>query len=335
VARPSESTLTHPAQLAGRTVVVRRSSSYWQTLQALRRRGIRLRLEAAPEELETEEIIDSVASGAYDLTVADSHILAIQRSWLDDVRGVMALTDSVPHGWAVRENQPELLAAIDSFIHQEYRGRFYNLLHRRYFGNPARIRRETAGRPTRTGRISPFDSLFQVFADRYDFDWRLIAAQAYQESQFNPRARSFAGALGLMQVLPRTGREMGIDSLRVPAHGIRAGVMYLNWLRDQLPDSVTGGDRIWFALAAYNAGWGHLMDARRLARALGRDPDVWFGSLDAVMPLLARARYHRRARYGYCHCGQPVRYVRDIRLRYQAYVAATADSPVAGRAGRG
>lgn len=331
VARPADSTLTRPAQLAGRTVVVRRSSSYWPTLQALRRRGIRLRLQEAPEELETEEIIDSVASGAYDLTVADSHILAIERSWRDDVRGVMALTDSVPHGWAVRQDQPNLLAAIDTFIHQEYRGRFYNLLYRGYFRNPARIRRETVDRPTRTGRISPYDSLFQVFAHRHDFDWRLIAAQAYQESQFNPRARSFAGALGLMQVLPRTAREMGIDSLRLPSHGVRAGVEYLAWLRDQLPESVSGGDRIWFALAAYNAGWGHLMDARRLARSLGRDPDTWFGSLDAVMPLLARPAYHTRARYGYCHCSQPVRYVRDIRLRYQAYVAATTDGPVAGR----
>ncbi|MEJ2216050.1 MAG: transporter substrate-binding domain-containing protein [Gemmatimonadota bacterium] len=331
VARPADSTLTRPQQLAGRTVVVRRSSSYWPTLQALRKRGVRLQLKAAPEELETEEIVDSVASGAYDLTVADSHILAIERSWRDDVRGVMPLTDSVPHGWAVRRNQPRLLAAIDSFVHHEYRGRFYNLLYRRYFRNPARIRQEVADRPTRTGRISPFDSLFHVFADRYDFDWRLIAAQAYEESQFNPRARSFAGALGLMQVLPRTARELGVDSLRRPAHGIKAGVMYLDWLRDQLPESVTGADRIWLALAAYNAGWGHLMDARRLARRLDRDPNIWFGSLDAVMPLLARPRYHTRARYGYCHCSQPVRYVRDIRLRYQAYVAAMAETPVAGR----
>ncbi|MEJ2678878.1 MAG: transporter substrate-binding domain-containing protein, partial [Gemmatimonadota bacterium] len=331
VARPGDSTLTAPAQLAGRTIVVRRSSSYWETLKALRQRGIRLHLEAAPEALETEEIIDSVASGAYDLTVADSHILAIERSWRDDVRGVMALNDSVPHGWAVRQDQPGLLAAIDTFIHQEYRGRFYNVLYQRYFESPSRIRQEVADRPTRTGRISPFDSLFQVFAQRYDFDWRLIAAQAYQESQFNPRARSFAGALGLMQVLPGTAREMGIDSLRQPAHGIRAGVMYLNWLRDQLPETVTGGDRIWLALAAYNAGWGHLMDARRLAQSLGHDPDTWFGSLDTVMPLLARARYHAHARYGYCSCVQPVLYVRGIRLRYQAYVAATDEMPASGQ----
>ncbi|HKJ93439.1 MAG TPA: transporter substrate-binding domain-containing protein [Longimicrobiales bacterium] len=325
VGRLADSTLTRPAQLAGRTVVVRRSSSYWPTLEALRKRGVRLRLEAAPEELETEEIIDSVAAGAYDLTVADSHILAIERSWRNDVQGLMALTDSVPHGWAVRDDQPRLLAAIDTFMHRSYRGRFYNLLYQRYFQNTTQIREQAAGRPTRTGRISPYDSLFQAYSNAYAFDWRLIAAQSYQESRFNPRARSFAGALGLMQVLPRTARELGIDSLRIPAHGIQAGVMYMDWLRERLPDSVTGGDRLWLALAAYNAGWGHLMDARRLARRLGRDPDTWFGSLDAVMPLLARSRYHSRARYGYCHCAQPVAYVRDIRAQFQAYVAATAN----------
>jgi membrane-bound lytic murein transglycosylase F len=295
-------------------------------LENLRRQGIEFELRAAPETLETEAIIDGVADGAYDLTVADSHILEVELAWRDDVRAAFAIGDSVAHGWAVREGDEKLLAAIDSYFRREYRGLFYNITYNKYFRDPGSIREQAAERPARTGTLSAYDSLFQLYAERYDFDWRLIAAQAYQESRFRPQARSFAGAVGLMQVMPGTARELGFDSPLDPETSVHAGVKYLRRLYDRLDELSSSSERTWFALAAYNAGFGHLRDARRLAGELGRDPDRWFGQVEAVMPLLARARYYRQARFGYCRCGEPVAYVRAIRDRYRAYSDVVAAS---------
>lgn len=319
VAPAADTALGAPAELAGRTVTVRRSSAYWDPLDELRRQGIELELTAAPETLETEEIIGRVADGSYDLTVADSHIIDVELAWRDDVRAAFPVGDSVAHGWAVRGGDRELLAAVDDFFQREYRGLFYNITYNKYFRNPASIRQRAAERPARTGTLSPYDSLFQRYARRYDFDWRLIAAQAYQESRFRPAARSFAGAVGLMQVMPGTARELGFESSLDPESSVHAGVMYLRQLYDRLDELSSPVERTWFALAAYNAGFGHLRDARRLAAELGRDPDRWFGEVEAVMPLLARARYYRQARFGYCRCGEPVAYVRAIRDRYRGY----------------
>ncbi len=324
VAPAADTSLNEPADLAGRTVVVRRSSSYWEPLAALRRSGIDVELVAAPETLETEGIIARVADREYDLTVADSHILEVELAWRDDVRAAFPLGDSVAHGWAVRQGDEQLAAAVDDYIRREYRGLFYNVTYNKYFLSPASIRERAGGRPARTGALSVYDSLFQHYAERYGFDWRLIAAQVYQESRFEPNARSFAGAAGLLQVMPGTARELGFESRLDPESSIHAGVKYLRGLYDRLDEVPSAAERTWLALAAYNAGFGHLRDARRIARESGRDPDVWFGEVEAVMPLLSRASYYRHARFGYCRCGEPVVYVRRIRDRYRAYSSVVA-----------
>lgn len=325
VGRPSDSALTGPDDLEGRTIAVRQSSSYWGSAVRLKASGVDLNLVAAPESLETAEIIGRVAEGDYDLTITDSHILDVELAWRDDVVAAFPVGDSVAHGWAVRSSNPRLKAEIDRYFHDEYRGLFYNITYRKYFTDPVRIRQQVTERVSRTGQVSPYDDLIQRYATRYGFDWRLIAAQMFEESRFDPMARSFAGALGLMQVLPSTGRQLGFDSLTDPEVATHAGIKFLRSLHERIRNARTGDDRLWFALAAYNAGYGHLMDGRRLARQLGRDPEVWFGEVERVMPLLAREQYHQRARFGYCRCSEPVKYVRRIRDRYQAYREVTGD----------
>ena len=314
-----EEDLTGPADLAGRTVAVRRSSSYWTTLARLKESGIALKMEAAPEELETEEIIARVASEDYDLTVADSHILDIELTWRDDIRAAFPLGDPVAHGWAVREGDTQLLAAINVFLKKEYRGLFYNITYKKYFKNARKIRRHVEFRASRTGELSPYDDLVRSYADRYGFDWRLIVAQMYQESRFDPGARSWAGAVGLLQVLPRTAKGIGFENISKPEDGIHAGVKYLDWVRNRFGTELPVQDRTWFTLAAYNAGYGHVLDARRLARKLGLNPDRWFNHVEKAMLLLARRQYARQARHGYCRGSEPVKYVREIRSRYEAY----------------
>lgn len=323
VVRADDSTIRAVEDLEGRTVVVRRLSSYWKTAQEILESGVDFTLEAAPEDLETEQIIDFVARGEYDLTIADSHILEIELTYRDDVAPAITLGDSVPHAWAVRTTSTQLKDAIDRFFREEYRGLWFNLTYNKYFREPEQVEELATERFAQTGAISPYDSLVQHFAGEYGFDWRLIAAQMFEESHFNPRARSRAGALGLMQVLPRTGQAFGFDSLLVPEQSIEAGVKYLRHQYELINEPETEQDRLWFALASYNAGYGHVQDARHLARRLGKDPNRWFDEVESVMPLLARRDYHSRTRHGYCRCSEPVRYVRRIREKYQAYQELT------------
>jgi len=312
--------LKGPKDLAGRTFVVRRSSSYWHTLEALKGQGIALTLEAAPEDLETEEIIAKVATGEYDLTVADSHLLDIELTWREDIRAAFPVSDPKSHGWAVRVSNPELRDAINQYLKKEYRGLFYNITVKKYFKNPHTIRTHIEFRASRTGELSPYDGLVQKYAEQFGFDWRLVVAQMYQESRFNPDARSWAGAVGLMQVLPRTAKSIGFHDVRTPDDGIHAGVKYLDWVRDRFDPELPVEDRMWFTLAAYNAGHGHVRDARRLARKLGLNPNRWFGNVEKAILLLSKRKYARQARHGYCRGAEPVKYVREIKRRYEAYL---------------
>ena len=168
--------------------------------------------------------------------------------------------------------------------------------------------------------VSPFDELFRQYASEFGFDWRLLAAQSYEESRFDPEARSRVGAMGLMQIMPQTARGFGFDNPDDPDQAVHLGALYLRHQADQFgPEVENEEDLIWFALASYNAGFGHVGDARRMAAAHGRDPDRWFGEVEEVMPLLARSEYHSQTRYGYCRCTEPVNYVSRIREKLSAY----------------
>ncbi|MCH8041272.1 MAG: transporter substrate-binding domain-containing protein [Nitrospinae bacterium] len=325
----TETTLPNPASLANRTVAVRRSSSYWGTLEQLRQSGVDFTLQAVPEDVETEEIIAGVAEGKYDLTVADSHILNIELTWRKDIRAAFPLGEPTPHGWGVRKDDTQLLAALNAFLKKEYRGVFYNITFRKYFKDSRKIRKHIEFRATRTGVLSPYDDIVKRYADRFGFDWRLIVAQMFQESRFDPNARSWAGAVGLMQVMPRTAKELDVGDVRKPESGIHAGVKYLDWVRKRFEPELSVQDRTWFTLAAYNVGYGHVLDARRLAKKLGYNPNRWFGHVEKAIQLLSLKKYARQARHGYCRGSEPITYVRKIKAHYDAYLQMqTANSRV-------
>lgn len=317
--------------LAGKTVVVRRGSSHLETLRDLERRGIAVKIVEAPEEDETSALIAQVAAGEIAYTVADSHHLAIERAYGVPVEAGLVLT---PHAepsqrgaraiaFAIRPTDRALLAAASTFVEGTYRGLEYNLAHRRYFeverrGGSARL---PAAGPAKTGTISPYDALFRRYGERYHLDWRLIAAQAFVESGFDPKAKSWVGALGLMQVMPRTGAELGFTRLEDPEIGVHAGVLYLSRLIERVDARLPFRQRVRLALAGYNAGMGHVADARRIARLEGWDPDRWFGHVERAMLLLEKPAYARKAASGYCRGREPVDYVSRIQTLYDAYVS--------------
>ncbi|WP_455207931.1 transporter substrate-binding domain-containing protein [Kaarinaea lacus] len=309
-------------ELRGRSFHVRKSSSYWRTLTELNKNGAALKIKLVPENEETEEIIAKVATGDYDLTLSDSNILDIEMTWRDDVKGILNLGEEMSHGWVVREDAPKLLETINQYIGKEYRGEFYNITRRKYFEKPKTIAKRLEERVDRgnNSSLSPYDEFAKEFAAKYNFDWRMIVAQMYQESRFDPQAKSWAGARGLMQVMPRTASQLGIKNLKDPKQSVEAGVKYLDWLRDRFEPELSVKDRMWLTLAAYNAGAGHVHDARSLARKMGWEPNRWFGNVERAMLLLSKRKYAKNAKHGYVRGSEPVTYVREIRDRYDAYV---------------
>ena len=326
VARHDDDSILGFEDLNARTVTVRRSSTHWRTLERLRDAGLKVDIAAAPEDAETETLIAAVGEGRLDLTVSASHVLDIELGHRSDVRKAFTLRGPVPLGWAVRRDNPELLAALNTFLEKEYRGLFFNVLYQKYFENPVRMQhlREDRVDHEHAEGLSPYDAIVKREAAAHGFDWPLIVAQMYQESGFNPKARSHAGAIGLMQILPRTAKEFGVRNLRDPEQSIRAGVGYLSWLHSRFEPDLTVKDRIWFALAAYNAGYGHVTDARRLASGqLGLDPNRWFDNVEEAMRLLSKRSYYRNTVHGYVRGYEVVKYVREIRERYRSYLQTT------------
>ena len=330
VGRDHDKSLVDARDLEGRRIVLPAGSSYREVLKRYQRRGIGVEIVEAEPEHSIADILHRVEVGIYDLTVVGSHK---SRRLLKAEPGTKAhfpVSEPLPLSWVVRADNSQLLSAVNRFIDKTYRQRDYNVLHARYFEHSIKYTSPEDAVDNELlalgGELSPYDDLVRRHADEFGFDWRLIVAQMYQESRFNPRAVSDAGAVGLMQLLPTTADEIGITELYRPAASIEAGVRYLNSQYQRLDPELTFEDRIWFSLAAYNAGFGRLQQARSRAAAMGLDPDRWFDNVEKAMLSMADDTA--------CHCGQPVAYVREIRARYHNYVRLTRATQYAARSDR-
>ena len=259
-----------------------------------------------------------MAIGQYDLTVADGHLLDLELLWRDDIKSSISLSDTKKLGWITRNNNPKLLKAINSFHRKNYKSLVYNLTYQKYFVRATHTTSDKLNE-SEDSVLSPYDNLVKQYSSQYGFDWKLITAQMYQESRFNPNAKSWVGAQGLLQVMPKTGKEFGFTNLKEPKTGLHAGIKYMQWVQNRFDSELPVKDRMWFTLAAYNAGIGHVRDARRLARRMGWNANRWFNSVERAMLLLRLKKYYRQSRYGFVRGREPVHYVRNIKQHYEAY----------------
>lgn len=317
---------TSIADLAGKTVHVRKSSSYYSSLVDLRTTIGAFEIVEVPEDVDTATILDWVGEGKLPLTIADEHFVGMMTTFDTPIEAVAVVArpsatppDKRNIAFAVRPSSAALKAHLDGWVTRNYRGLNYNVAKKRYFENKKTII-QGQERSAETGQLSPYDAVIKKYASKYGFDWRLMAAQAYAESRFDPKAKSWVGARGLFQVMPRTGRALGFTNLEDPEQGVQAGIKYMNRLMKRFDPSIPFRQRVRFSLAAYNAGLGHVMDARRLAAEMGLNPDRWFHNVEKAMLLLQEPQYAKRARHGYCRGTEPVKYVSRIQSYYDAYV---------------
>ncbi len=299
--------------LARVRLVVPAGSSYVARLEQLRSRHPTITWELERER-GTEALLAAVWRREIDCTVADSHIVAINRRYYPELKVMFDLGGEDHLAWALPMGAVDLQAETLTWF-ADFRARgAWDSLWERYYGHLENfdyvdVRRFLKRVRTRLPRYRPW---FEEAGARHGIPWTLLAAQAYQESHWNRRARSPTGVRGLMMLTLTTARELGIKSRLDARQSIFGGAKYLARLRDRLPQEIEEPDRTWMALAAYNVGYGHLRDAWELARRLGKEPYRW-DSLREVLPLLAEKRYYRRLKYGYARGWEPVLYVQRIR----------------------
>ncbi|MFN8178258.1 MAG: transporter substrate-binding domain-containing protein [bacterium] len=307
--------------LAGRTLAVRTSGSERALAEHVAAAVEGLKIQLIPDGTSLVQILAGVGDGQYDATLAPTHLVRIEKMSGRRLDGSLTL-GSARLGWGVRAENPALLAALNQFLAREIGGADYNMLWRTCFADE-----QAGGSDDADGQISPYDALARRYALQCDLDWRLIVAQMFQESRFDPQLVSPAGATGLMQMTPDTAARLEVGNQSDPEESIRAGSSYLRRLIDLYEPTLPLATRIRFALAAYDAGPGHVLDARTLAQARGLDPNRWYGNVEKAMLLLEQPEYFMQAKCGRCRGSEVVRYVEEIDRRYRLYVQHVPDAP--------
>ena len=303
------------ADLSGKTIDVRKGTVYQQRLVELKKQGINLAIRLH-DDLPVEELIQKVADGQIDFTIANSNIISINRRNFPGVVSTGSINDGMQLAWAVYPKSKKLLEQINAFLRMINKSGKFDEIYNKYYGDIEDfdyVDLEAFHRRVKN-KLSRYSPFIKAAAKKHGFDWRLIAAQIYQESHLNPWAKSQAGARGLMQILPSTAKDLGIGDLFDPVQNINAGVQHLKDLYDHF-DQAHGEDRLLIALAAYNIGQGHINDARDLAKKKGLDPDKWV-SLSKTLPLLQYRKYFMNTQYGFCRGTEPIRYIKQILIYY-------------------
>lgn len=313
VTGPSAPPIETVEQLAGQELRLRRSSSYWASVEALNVSLVAagkppVRLHPVSEWVEDFGLLELVNAGVAPMTIVDSHKARFWGQFFEnlDVREDLALRSGGEIAWAIRKSSPQLKQELNAFVRKHRKGTLFgNVVYKRYLED----NRWVANTLDAQGqlRFHELEKLFQRYGAQYDLDWLLLAAQAYQESGLDQSRRSRAGAIGVMQLLPATAREVGFPDIDDVDNNIHAGVRYLRRVMDHyLADQdIDPAQLQLLALAAYNAGPTRIRRLRGKAEAAGLDPNVWFQNMEVV------AARHIGA--------EPVRYVSNIVKYYVAY----------------
>ena len=307
--------LTGIAQLAGTTVHVVAGSREEDVLVGIRNTVPGL-VVSADTRLGELDLMESVAKHGIEAALVSSAEFEIGNNYYPELQNALPVGEARPVAWLFSPHIDEkLVAKANTFIREMLSNGEMDRLKDRYFGHVDRLTPQHSVRYIECIRniLPRYRTLFEAAQATSGIDWRLLAALAYQESQWNPLATSATGVRGMMMLTDDTADERGVDNRLDAAQSIRAGAEYLSSLRNALPSDVKEPDRTWQALAAYNLGLGHLKAARQIARTLKIDANSWF-EMKKVLPLLAKEQYYRRLKSGKGRGGEAVIMVENVRM---------------------
>ncbi|QOP40588.1 membrane-bound lytic murein transglycosylase MltF [Sulfurimonas marina] len=298
--------------LEGLEIVVGENTSYYETVNSLIDDGFDINVSVT-SEYSTEELLEMVSNHQIDCTLADSNIYSINLKYFPDIAMAFAISGREQLAWILPPNSTKLetnmYTWLNSFVQTgkmtRLKDHYYSyVLFFDYYNTKMFYKRVDS-------RLPRYESYFKNSATRFGIPWTLLAAVSYQESHWNPKAKSFTGVRGMMMLTRHTARLLGVKNRLDPRQSIVGGTRHLKQMIKNVPEGVEGEDRLKFALAAYNVGGGHIQDAMSLAKKLGLNQYVW-SDLKIVLPLLSQKKYYKTLKFGYARGSEPVKYVEAI-----------------------
>ena len=290
VSGPASPKIASLEDLSGKEVFVRKSSSYYESIVALNQKFVAakkspVKVKEAPETLEDEDLLEMLDAGLIALIVVDKHKADFWKQIFPrlTVHADVAVRSGGDVGPAIRKGSPQFKAALDEFINRHRVGTSTgNQLLTRYLKNVKYVKNAASDKERK--KFMALVQYFQKYGQQYDVDWLLMGAQGYQESQLDQNAKSRVGAIGVMQLMPATGKDMKVGDIRQTEANIHAGIKYMRWMIDQYygNEPMTNLDKALFAFASYNAGASRISSLRKEAATRGLDPNVWFQNVEYV-----------------------------------------------------
>jgi len=298
--------------LVGLNIKVGKDTSYSETVRSIIKEGHDLNITYT-SAYSTEELLEQVSLNEIDCTIADSNIYALNLRYYPEMDMAFTVSEREQLAWVLIKGSRELEADMYSWLNDfnqrgkmaELKDHYYSYVQFfDYYDNKMFYKRIKS-------RLPKYKKIFIEAEKKYDVPWTLLAAIAYQESHWNPHAKSFTGVRGIMMLTKATSKILGVKNRLDPKQSIIGGTRHIKQMIKFVPQSVTGENRLKFALAAYNVGMGHIHDARKLAKRLGYNQDTWT-DLKLVLPLLSKKKYYKTLKYGYARGEEPVKYVESI-----------------------
>jgi len=319
------------SDLQGRDIAVVAGTSYVTRLQELKQQYPRLEWHETRDQ-DVGDLLEMVWDGLLEYTIADSQIVKLQQQHFPELRVAFNMQQKESLAWAFpRDEDESLYHAANLFMKKIRRNGELKILLERYYGaissNPVNM---SIYQLRIRNRLPKFQTWFEESGKRNNLDWRLLAAIGYQESFWNPKEISPTGVRGIMMLTEVTADHVGVKNRLDPLQSIEGGAQYLREMYDRLPEEIKTPDRLWMALAAYNIGFHHLMDARKITLLQHADPNQWL-EVEKRLPLLAQSRWYRNLEYGYARGWEPVLYVNRIRSYYDVLKKIDEEEKLKGR----
>jgi membrane-bound lytic murein transglycosylase F len=326
-AQLNEKLIRHTVDLSHKNIHIRKGSPFHARLINLSEEiGEKINITEIEGDINSEELIGKVASGEIEYTIAAENVAMSNLKYYPNVDIETPVSFPQKIAWAIRKESPELKTALNEWMAKRKESKENLAVFTKYFKAPEKkVGRGANGKfaSYKDGVISQYDDLIRTYSKKIDWDWTLLASLIYQESKFSPTARSWAGANGLMQLVPQTAKHYGLDTVDATAEqSLEAGTSFIvdldRYWRKHIKDK---NERIKFVLASYNAGLGHVIDARKLAEKYGKDPNIWYDNVDFMILQKSNPVVYNDpvVKCGYCRGQEPYNYVREILERYAYY----------------
>lgn len=322
VQRGSKEMISDVVDLIGKEVVVLPGTKYEERLHNLNDEiGGGIIIKQANDTVSIDNLIEMVSNGTIQYTVAENDVALLNKTYFQNIDCKIPISFNQRSAWAVPNTSPKFQETINKWLAIKAEKVFYSRLYDKYFVRSKFFGERKIHIPK--GAISPYDKLFKKYAERLGWDWMMLAAVCYCESKFDSSVVSWAGARGVMQLMPRTARNYGLTETTVsnPEANIDAATRYIKSLDRNFRQITDKEERIKFILASYNAGDGHITDAMALAEKYGKNTHIWYDNVEEYMLLKSRKEYYADpvVKHGYFRAQQTYRYVRDVLGKYEKY----------------